>query len=79
MHHGPDPYQRALADLDELLAERDDDLTAWVLDAARQVDRIKGAAQSMVAAAHAVITYGLTDDNRNRLRNSIRHYIEVTK
>lgn len=79
MRHGPDPYATALADLDELLDRRNDDLTAWVLDAARQVDRIKAAGQSLVAAAHAVITYGLTDDNRNRLRNSIRHYIEVTK
>lgn len=79
MHHGPDPYAQALADLDELLDRRNDDLTGWVLDAARQVDQIKAAGQSMVAAAYAVITYGLTDANRDRLRNSIRHYIEVTK
>lgn len=79
MRHGPDPYTQALADLDELLDRRDADLTGWVLEAARRVDLIGSAGRSLVAAAHAVLTYGLSDANRDRLRNAARQFVEVTK
>ena len=79
MHHGPDPYQRALADLDELLAKRDTEIERWALDAARYVDRVKAGSRSLSLAVRVVLRDGLTTDNRSRLSAALDQFDEVTK
>lgn len=79
MHHGPDPYQRALADLDELLAKRDTEIERWALDAARYVDRVKTGSRSLANAVRLVLRVGLTPDTKSLLHAALEQFDEVTK
>lgn len=66
MQHGPDPYQRALADLDELLDEQRRDSDArWVACEARHAQ--------LVAAVRAAIGRGdVINDSKRLLMDAIR-------
>lgn len=79
MQHGPDPYARALADLDALLARRDQEIEAWVIEAARHVDRMRTAGRTLIAAARVALGDQITADTRQRIHVAIAHFEEAAK
>ena len=79
MHHGPDPYARALADLDELLERRDRSTETWVLDAAREVDRVRALCRSLRAAIREALTEDLSAPVRHRLLAVLHQSDEVDR
>jgi len=79
MHHGPDPYARALADLDRRLDLLDRGIERWAIEAAREVDRNRAYCRSLRAAIRASLATDLEQSIRRRFMAVIEQTDEVDK
>lgn len=74
MHHGPDPYARALADLDRLLAESGDRNERKMLEALADLGRVGRAGQRLADyLAHVAATDPSRREAIDTLLNAWRH------
>lgn len=72
--HGPEPYARALADLDALLARHDRQAEHEALEHARRLDEARAITRSLVNAARIALATELEQPARRALHNAVAQY-----
>lgn len=75
MKPGPDPYARALADLDELLRTERFDLERRLIESERRFGELRGAAQSLANAVLNALRHGdIVNDSTSPCSNALRQW-----
>ena len=75
MHHGPDPYAQALADLDELLGLEPERNELAVIEANRRLGAALNAGRSLAAACMAAMRHGdVINTSTGRVAAAVRQW-----